>query len=474
MIEKNILWLTDSYKVTHHLQYPRVGNVNKTTKIYSYFESRGGVTDSTCFFGLQIFLKKYLEGKVITQEAIDEAAELFKLHFGTDIYFNRKGWEYILHKYDGKLPVSIKAVPEGTVVGTHNVLMTIENTDPECYWLTNYLETLLVQTWYPIAVTTNSMEIRKIILHALEVSGDPKTIDYKLWDFGVRGSTSPESASIGGCAHLVSSKGTDNLPAVVLAKAIYHEPCAAISIPASEHSTVTAWGKENEWEAARNMLEQYPEDATIAFVIDSWDTIYAVETIFGGSLKGRVLHRNGTLVLRPDSGNPTGMVIQVLNSIWNSFGGYTNAKGYKVLDNHVRIIQGDGIDKKAIKEILDTMIACGWSADNITFGSGGGLLQNFNRDTYNMAFKCSYACVDGKDVLVYKQPKTSSSKNSKKGRMKLTWEQCFKKYVTYTEDDMEFYDEAKDELVEVFRDGNILVDYNFDEIRKRMKEGSNT
>lgn len=471
MLDKNILWLTDSYKVTHHLQYPRDGKVNKTTKIYSYFESRGGSSESTCFFGLQIFLKKYLEGKVIIQEAIDEAAELFKLHFGTDIYFNRKGWEYILYKYDGRLPVSIKAVPEGTVVGTHNVLMTIENTDPECYWLTNYLETLLVQTWYPMTVATNSMEIRKIIYEALQKSGTPENIDYKVWDFGVRGSTSPESAAIGGCAHLVSSKGTDNLLAVVLAKQIYHEPCAGISIPASEHSTVTAWGKEGELDAARNMLNQYPDDATIASVVDSWDTVNCIEKIFGTHLVGHVLGRKGTLVLRPDSGDPTGMVIQALNSAWDSFGGYTNSKGYKVLNDHVRIIQGDGIDKKAIKEILDTMIACYWSADNITFGSGGGLLQNFNRDTHQMAFKCSYAQVDGKDILVYKQPKTGSSKNSKKGRMKL-WYDAYE-YHTITEDD-NFFKHADDSLVEVFRDGKILVDYNFDEIRKRMKEGSGT
>ena len=138
----NLLLLTDCYKLTHWKQYPP-----KTTKVYSYFESRGGDYDNTVFFGLQYLLKRYLEGKVVTQSGIDEAEEITQLALGDKKLLNRDGWEYILDKLDGKLPVCIKAVPEGTVVPTHNVLITVENTDPNCWWLTNYLETLLVQVW---------------------------------------------------------------------------------------------------------------------------------------------------------------------------------------------------------------------------------------------------------------------------------------------------------------------------------------
>ncbi len=153
-IDRNILLLTDSYKLTHWKQYPP-----GTEKVYSYFESRGGEFPEVVFFGLQYFIKKYLEGNVVNKEAIDEAEYIVSKHLSDKNLFNRKGWEYILKEYDGKLPVSIRSVPEGTVVPVSNVLITIENTDPNCYWLTNYLETLLVQTWYPITVATLSMHM---------------------------------------------------------------------------------------------------------------------------------------------------------------------------------------------------------------------------------------------------------------------------------------------------------------------------
>ena len=196
----NILLLTDSYKFSHYRQYPP-----KTRTVYSYFESRGGDFPYTCFFGLQYLLKKYLEGEVVTQEKIDYAEDRVNKHLGPGS-FNRAGWQYILDQYQGRLPVMIKAVPEGTVVPNHNVLMTIENTDPNCYWLTNYLETLLVQTWYPTTVATQSRSMKQILLKYLEQTGDPSLIDFKLHDFGFRGSTSVESAGLGGAAHLINFK----------------------------------------------------------------------------------------------------------------------------------------------------------------------------------------------------------------------------------------------------------------------------
>ena len=171
----NIILITDSYKVTHHNQYP-----NKTEKIYSYFESRGGKHSEICFFGLQYFIKKYLQGVVVTKEMIEEAAILYGQHFGNDKLFNKEGWEYIVNHHGGKLPICIKALPEGTVLPYKNACFTLENTDPKCYWLTNFLETLLVQVWYPMTVATNSREQKKVILKYLQETGDPGLIDFKL------------------------------------------------------------------------------------------------------------------------------------------------------------------------------------------------------------------------------------------------------------------------------------------------------
>ena len=154
----NLIFLTDSYKVSHHKQYPK-----GTEHVYSYFESRGGKFNEACFCGLQYLIKKYLCGKVVTQEMIDEATKLYEKHFGTNQnVFNREGWQYILDTHDGYLPIQIKAVPEGTILPVKNCCMTVENTDPKCFWLVNFVETLLVQVWYPMTVATNSREQKKI------------------------------------------------------------------------------------------------------------------------------------------------------------------------------------------------------------------------------------------------------------------------------------------------------------------------
>ena len=183
----NILFLTDSYKISHHLQYPP-----NTTKLFSYFESRGGKWDKTLFFGLQIIMKKYLAGVVVTQDMIEEADNFFQQHFGSNI-FNRSGWELIVSRHGGKLPVIIRAVPEGSVVPTHNVLLTVENTDPDIAWITNYLETLLVQVWYPLTVATNSWFCKQVIKNYLEKTG---VSILKVSSCGATGNLNPISGRI--------------------------------------------------------------------------------------------------------------------------------------------------------------------------------------------------------------------------------------------------------------------------------------
>lgn len=449
----NIMLLTDSYKISHYKQYPK-----GTEEVYSYFESRGGEFDETVFFGLQYIIQKYLS-KPITREQIEEADELITDHLGLGV-FNKSGWEYILEKHEGYLPIQIRAVPEGTVVPNHNVLMTVVNTDPACYWLTNYIETLLVQVWYPTTVATVSRDMKKKILRALMSTGDPSLIDFKLHDFGFRGVSSVESAGIGGAAHLINFKGTDTIAALEVVKKYYGERMAGFSIPASEHSTITSWGRENELEAYRNMLEAYPA-GLVACVSDSYDIYSACRDLWGDKLRADILGRDGCLVVRPDSGVPHEVVPKILSILGQAFPTTVNSKGYRVLDPHIRIIQGDGVDLESLEKIIGAMTAAGWSADNIAYGMGGALLQKVNRDTQKFAFKCSSVTVNGVQRDVFKDPVGAPWKASKRGKLALTHDLGDWKTVTATNEVAE-----QDELQIVFHDGFSYVD-TFQEIRDR-------
>ncbi|KAH3828056.1 nicotinamide phosphoribosyltransferase-like [Dreissena polymorpha] len=456
----NVLLVTDSYKVTHHLQYPP-----NTTNVYSYFESRGGKFPSTVFFGLQYILKRWLCGKVVTKEKIEEARELYELHFGHD-HFNTEGWNYILEKHDGHLPLRIKAVPEGSVVPYKNVLFTVENTDPKCHWLTNYFETLLVQVWYPMTVATNSRYQKEIIAKYMDKTADTfDKLPFMLHDFGFRGSSSVESAGIGGCAHLVNFMGTDTIAAIVTARKFYACNIAGFSIPAAEHSTITTWGKDGEQAAFKNMLEQFPT-GLVACVSDSYNIWDACEKLWGGALKELVSGRkDGALVVRPDSGDPPQVVVKVLEILSHQFGKVQNKKGYNLLPPFIRVIQGDGISYESLGDILENMEKNQWSAENLAFGSGGALLQKMDRDTQKCAYKCSYAVCNGKEVNVYKEPITDLGKKSKKGRLSLERMEDG----TYITKEQGTGDPKKDLLVTVFENGKLLRDYTFDEIRRNAE-----
>lgn len=457
MAGSNPILLTDSYKVTHWRQYPPA-----TEFVYSYLESRGGKFDEVVFFGLQYILDRYFCGCVLDADAIDEADAFFASHFGDASLFNRVGWEGILERHGGRLPVSIRAVREGTPVPTHNVMMTIENTDPACPWLTNYLETLLVQVWYGCTVATLSREMKRVILAALVETGDPGLAPFMLHDFGFRGVSSVESASLGGAAHLVNFEGTDNLAACRLARDTYGCAMAGSSIPASEHSTITAWGRDRELDAFRNMLECYPS-GVVACVSDSYDIFHACTELWGSQLREMVLSREGSLVVRPDSGDPPEVVAEVLRRLGDAFGTETNAKGFRLLPPQVRVIQGDGIDLEMVRAIFARTAREGWSADNLAFGMGGALLQRLDRDTQRFAFKCSEVTVEGERRPVSKSPITDPSKNSKAGRLALLRSEGGSFRTVAVEDGSD----CDDQLREVFRDGQLLVRDDLAAIRER-------
>jgi len=456
----NNLVRTDSYKVTHWKQLPP-----DTKRTYAYLESRGGMFDKTLMFGLQYYLKEYLAGQFYTQADVFEARALAEAHFGQVGLFNTTGWLNMYEKYGGALPLRIRAIPEGHVVDTHNALITTETTDDEFPWLTNWSETLKMKTWYPITVGTLSREIRQIIGKALVKTGDPALLPFKLHDFGYRGVSSEESAAIGGMAHLVNFQGTDTQIALPYAKHFYGHPMAGFSIPASEHTTIIAWGKDFEAKAYEHILKQYPV-GLVACVSDSYDLMNAVNNIWGGKLREEVISRPGTLVVRPDSGDPLTTVLMTLNGLWERFGGDTNSKGYKVLAPSVRVIQGDGINYHSINQIVRGITDAGWSMDNLALGMGGALLQQVNRDTQRFAFKLSAINRDGTWRNVSKSPKTDPEKASKGGRF--TVSNASGHFVTVSMGPAWGGSHQPGDVMEtVFENGEIKKEYTLKEIRQR-------
>jgi nicotinamide phosphoribosyltransferase len=458
MDNENLILMTDSYKLSHYRQYPP-----GSQKVYSYMEARKNAEfPHTVFFGLQYYIKKYLCGTPVTKEKIDAAELLVNQHMGPGL-FNKQGWLRLLEKHNGALPIEIKAVPEGTVVPKDNVLLTIENTDPEFPWLTSYLETLLLKIWYPSTVATVSYNIRKVIEMYLEKTGDPSLIGYKLHDFGYRGASSEESAGLGGLAHLISFNGTDTLAALTTGINYYDSGVIGHSIPASEHSTITSWGVNGELAAFSNMLQQYPE-GLVACVSDSYDLKRAVQDYWGTALKYDITFRNGTLVVRPDSGDPVESVINTLTWLSQRFGSIVNSKGYTVLDPHIRVIQGDGCNLGSIVNILTAMEEKKFSADNIAFGMGGGLLQKVDRDTQSFAFKCSSISGTFGTRDVFKQPATDLSKKSKRGRLSLV--RRSDGVLTTTSESP-----TNDELKTVYIDGDFIGITSFEQVRNRARNG---
>ena len=463
----NSLLNTDSYKASHWLQY-----APGTDATFFYVESRGGIHDRTVFFGLQAILKETLSTP-ITHADVDEARDLFAAHGDP---FNESGWRDIVDRHGGLLPIRIRSVPEGTVVPTHNALMTIESIDPKAYWVPSYLETMLLRIWYPVTVATVSWHAKQTIRQFLErTSDDPEgQLPFKLHDFGARGVSSLESAAIGGAAHLVNFLGTDTVSGLLLARAHYHEPMAGFSIPAAEHSTITAWGRDREVDAYRNMLTQFAKPGSIVSIVsDSYDIFHAIREHWGKTLKDEVIQSGGTVVIRPDSGDPVAVVHQCMELLDEAFGHTINGKGFKVL-NHVRVIQGDGINPTSIRAVLERIPSAGYATDNLAFGMGGALLQRLDRDTQKFALKCSAARVEGQWIDVYKDPVTDKGKQSKRGRMTLLRHREYGTFKTVpvpaeaaSLDDIVKPMGFDDAMVTVWENGHLHQDWTFAEVRAR-------
>ncbi len=462
----NLILNTDSYKVSHWEQYP-----DGTESVFSYIESRGGPYNNTLFFGLQAFLKEYLSTPV-TMRDVEEAEVVFAAHGEP---FNKAGWVRLIEKRKGILPLRIRALREGTVLPGRNALVTVENTDPEFFWLTSYIETALLRgVWYPTTVATQSHSIKQLIKSFLEKTGDPAGLSFKLHDFGARGVSSKESAGLGGAAHLINFMGTDTIEGILTADEYYNSGICGFSIPAAEHSTTTILGREGEEKQYKRMLDKFAKPGSIvAIVSDAYDIFNACENIWGGSLRQQVIDSGATIVIRPDSGDPTSVVLKCVKILADKFGVTQNSKGYFVLNN-VRVIQGDGINEDSIRSILNALEINNFSADNIAFGMGGALLQKVDRDTMKFAMKASAAQIDGNWVDVYKEPVTDAGKNSKKGRL-TTVKNGLGEWKTIRVENVEERALSQESFVDqmriVWENGVLLVDDNFTTIRERSNIG---
>lgn len=470
----NITLLTDSYKLNHWNQYPK-----DIEAVYSYFESRrGGQFEKTVFFGLQFLIKKHFLGKVVTREKIEEGATLAKAHFGSDTLFNRAGWEYILEEHDGVLPVRIRAVPEGTPVSLNNVMMTVENLDPKCFWLTNYLETLLTHVWYSSVVATLSHHVKTKIKAYLDDTCDydeatKKTIlGFMLHDFGYRGTSSNESAGIGGCSHLVNFLGTDTVIAMLYANKYYNAPLdgLAYSVPATEHSVMTSCGPRGEEAVLDQLIEEY-DQGILSVVSDSYNIERFVNEYIRAR-KDKILNRKPNaigvckFVVRPDSlrykyDTPEDQMVWITEALWDIFGGTVNSKKKRVLNPKVGVLWGDGIDSAGIEKILKAVSDAGFSVESLVFGMGGGLLQKVNRDTQRSAFKCSAQLRGGKWLDIQKNP-LDLTKVSKAGRLALIRGDKDGDFHTVRDDGISDDDNY---LKVVFENGKLVKEYSFDEVR---------
>lgn len=427
MFNLPLLYNTDSYKFSHYLGYPP-----GTTEIYSYAESRGGDYQNVVVMGMQAVVNLLLNFS-IDEKQIAEADEFTKAH---GVPFNREGWDRLFLKYAEpnnkdahwnsqywvlrKLPIRIEGLKDGTVAGIREPLFAVYNTDPEFPWLTSYLETALLRVWYPITVASRVFSMRQKIRPYFEATSDTMCDGFGVLDFGSRGTSSTESSALGGLGHLASFQGSDNVPAIWMAKQLYGSEMPAFSVPATEHSIMTSWGSENELKSFEYLIDNMaPEGGILSVVSDSWDIFAATDKWI--SLREKIRNKNVKLVVRPDSGEMADVLPKVLKKLEEGFGYTVNEKGYKVLNN-VSVLWGDGINENTVTLPYEIAMQMGISADSIITGSGGGILQvDVDRDTMKFAFKASNAIVNGESRPIAKNPITDPGKQSKKGKFKFDY-----------------------------------------------------
>lgn len=480
-MKTNPLLLTDFYKVGHVLQYPK-----GTTLVYSNLtprKSRIENVDNMVFFGLQYFIKEYLinyfNDNFFNRDKESVLFE-YKRRIQTSLGSDLPTYEHIEHLHDlGYLPIEIKALEEGSRVPMKVPCLTIVNTIPEFYWLTNFIETLLsASIWQSCTSATIAAKYRELLDHHAEITGMPKEfVQWQGHDFSFRGMSSLESSVLSGMGHLLSFTGTDTIPAISALEEYYNananNKLIGGSVAATEHSVMCAGSKDGEIETFKRLITEVYPNGFVSIVSDTWN-LWDVCTIILPKLKDLVMSIDGKVIIRPDSGdpvliicgNPNGKTEQerkgVVELLWDIFGGTITDKGYKLLDSHIGTIYGDSITLNRADEICTNLRNKGF-ASQVVFGIGSYTYQYNTRDTFGTAMKATYVVIDGEGREIFKNPITDDgTKKSATGLLKVT-----KENDTFILHDKVTWEEEKTgELQTVFKDGKLIKETSLSEIRK--------
>lgn len=481
----NPLLFTDGYKVDHRRQYP-----TGTSLVYSNWtprKSRIEGIDQVVFFGLQYFIKKYiLEDfeKNFFNQPKEEVIQKYSRRINNYLGPNLVGNQHIADLHDlGYIPMVFKALPEGVSVPIRVPMFTMYNSKPEFFWLTNYFETLVSTTvWLTCNSATLAKEYRKILdKYALETSSVPEFVDWQAHDFSMRGMAGLEAAELSAAGHLLSFTGTDTIPAIDFLENYYQanadEELIGGSVAATEHSVMSMGTNDAEQETFKRLITEVYPNGIVSVVSDTWN-LWKVLTEYLPNLKSDVLARDGKLVIRPDSGDPVKIICGdaegksieerkgVIELLWEIFGGTVNAKGFKELDSHIGAIYGDSITLQRAIDICEGLKAKGFASTNVVLGIGSFTYQYNTRDTFGFAMKATYGEVNDEGRDIYKDPITDDgTKKSAKGLIQINLvngEYSLRDQVSWEE-------EAQGELVEIFRDGKLLVNEKLSDIRKRVR-----
>ena len=487
MKKLNAMLMCDFYKIAHRTMYP-----DKTELVYSTWIPRTSRMNcnEVVVFGIQSFVKLYLIDffndnffNRNEEEIVEEYSRIIKNTLGEqtpDVQHIRD-----LHKL-GYLPLRMRALPEGSVIPLRVPMMTVENTNPKFFWLTNFIESLAsCELWQSATSATIAREYKKILdFWAIKTVGNTEFVKFQGHDFSMRGMSSLNSAISSGMGHLTSFVGTDNIPAIQGAEEVYgadvEKELVGTSIPATEHSVQCAY--EDDLEYLRNIITKVHPKGFVSIVSDGydfWDVIGRVIPL----LKTEILNRKGgtigdRVVIRPDSGNPVKIVCGdsegeteierkgAIEALWDIFGGTVSENGYKVLDSHIGLIYGDAITLERCNEICRQLEAKGFASVNCVFGIGSYTYQYNTRDTFGFALKSTLCVIDGVEKQIFKTPKTDNGvKNSLKGRVIVVEENGKYKYI----DGIGLKEHRPENcLKDVFSNGKLCNEQTLSEIRTRI------
>jgi nicotinamide phosphoribosyltransferase len=471
----------DGYKLDHRRQY-----APGTRRVQSNWTPRGsrlpGVNKVPAI-GLQRFLQCYLMDDLRDNFFSKSATEIAKRYerrlngyLGPDHGITP---DHILAWHAlGYTPLEFCAVPEGTQVPVRVPMFTVENTIDEFYWLTNAFESLAsCELWGPSTSGAQALRFRRLLEHYAIATGSP--LEFVPWqghDFSMRGMFGLEAAKLSALGHLVAFTGTDTVPALDDIEDYYgSEGLIAGSVPATEHSVMCLGGRAGERETFRRLITEVYPKGIVSVVSDTWD-LWNVLTKILPSLQQKIMRRDGKLVIRPDSGDPVKIVCGdpnaavgtpqrkgVIELLWEVFGGTMSATGHKLLDSHIGCIYGDAINYARAEAILAGLAVKGFASANIVFGVGSFTYQFVTRDLFNFAMKATYAKVGDEDRALFKSPVTDDGmKNSAKGRLAVLRDDSGSMYLV---NEATPEQEAASLLQPVWRDGQFIRKYTWDEVR---------